>query len=177
MKKILMELIPEFNLIEDLTLREKVLKSWDEAIKLGGWKIGTLNRMPFALSIKNCQVSMVEHIRGVTQVCNKAEKVLKEVYKGKIKINHDYLIAGALLHDIGKLLECKEEKGRFIKSKSGLLLRHPFSGVILCYEQGIPEEILHIIAVHSKEGDGIRKTIESKILHYADFMNFGIFLP
>lgn len=175
MKNVLIELIPEFNFIEDSILKEKVLRTWEEAIKLGNWEISDLLRFPFALSIKDCPVSIIEHVRSVVQVCSESEKALRKFYQGKIKINRDYLLVGALLHDIGKLLEYKKKEGKFVKSKLGTLLSHSFSGVILCSKQGIPEEILHIIAFHSKEGEGQRKTIESKILYHADFMNFEIF--
>jgi putative nucleotidyltransferase with HDIG domain len=177
MRRKLRELIPEFDQIEDVTLRKRVLKTWDEAIKLGGWSVEDLTRIPFAFSIQDCQISIVEHVRGVTRFCIEAEKVLKETYGNKIRIKRDYLIAGALLHDIGKLLETKEERGRFVKSRSGSLIRHPFSGVALCYKHGIPDEILHIVAVHSKEGDSVERTPEAKILHHADFANFEIFIP
>jgi len=177
MKDILIKLIPEFNLIKDSSLKEKVLRTWEEAIQFGNWKISDLLNLPFALSIKNCPVSLIEHVRGVTQVCSESEKVLKKLYQGKVKINRDYLIAGALLHDIGKLLEYKKKEGTLVKSQLGTLLNHPFSGVILCSKQGIAKEILHIIAFHSKEGEGKRKTIESKILYHADFMNFEMFRP
>jgi len=175
MKNVLIELIPEFNFIEDSILKEKVLKTWEEAMQLGNWKISDLLRFPFALSIKDCPVSIIEHVRSVVQVCSESEKALRTFYQDKIKINRDYLLVGALLHDIGKLLEYKKKEGTFIKTQLGTLLNHPFSGVILCSKQGIPEEILHIIAFHSKEGEGQRKTVESKILYYADFMNFEIF--
>jgi len=168
----LVALIPEFNLIKDKKLREKVLAVWERAIKLGGWKVEDLSRMPFTLLIESSPITMVEHIRGVVQVAYKAEQALREVYGDKIKINHDHLIAGALLHDVGKMLEFAEENGNFKKSYYGRLLRHPFSGVALCYEEGIPPEVLHIIAVHSKEGEGAKRTTEAIILHHADFINF-----
>jgi len=175
MKNVLIKLIPEFNFIKDSILKEKVLITWEEAIQLGNWKISDLLRLPFALSIKDCPIGLIEHVSGVTQVCSESEKALRKFYQDKIKIDRDYLLVGALLHDIGKLLEYKRKEGKFVRSKLGTLLNHSFSGVILCSKQGIPEEILHIIAFHSKEGEGQRKTIESKILYHADFMNFEIF--
>jgi hypothetical protein len=36
----------------------------------------------------------------------------------------------------------------------------------------IPQEVLHIIAAHSKEGDGARRTVEAVIVNHADFVNF-----
>ena len=175
MKEDLLKFIPEFNLIEDSDLKEKVLKVWDIALTAGGWKVSDLQRMPFTLLIDTCPCNMIEHIRGVVNVSIGAAKALQNVYKGKVKINEDYLIAGALLHDIGKLVEYKEENGKYIQSNLGRLVRHPVSGVGLCYSQEIPEEIMHIIASHSWEGDRSKRTPEAIIVHHADFTNFEQF--
>jgi len=175
MKEDLLEFIPEFNLIKDSDLKESVFKVWKIALEAGGWKIADLNRMPFTLLITPCSCSMVEHIRGVVNVAIGSANALKAIYKDKVKINMDYLISGALLHDIGKLVEYKEENGKFSQSKLGTLLRHPISGVGLCYSQDIPEEVMHIIASHSWEGDRSRRTPEAVIVHHADFINFEQF--
>jgi len=171
----LLEIIPEFNLIKDLDLKEKVLKVWEIALKVGNWEVKDLQRMPFTLLIEPCPCNMIEHVRGVVNVSIGAAKALRNIYKGKVKINEDYLVAGALLHDIGKLVEYKEENGKFIQSNLGRLVRHPISGVGLCYSQGIPEEVMHIIASHSWEGDRSKRTSEAIIVHHADFTNFEQF--
>jgi putative nucleotidyltransferase with HDIG domain len=176
MKEDLLKFILEFNLIKDSDLKEKVLKVWDIALKAGNWEAKDLQRMPFTLLIDPCPCTMVEHIRGVVNVSIEAAKALKSIYQDKIKINEDYLIAGALLHDIGKLVEYKEENGRFIQSNWGKLVRHPISGVGLCYSQDIPEEVMHIIASHSWEGDRSKRTPEAVIVHHADFINFEQFI-
>lgn len=176
MKEDLLKFIPEFNLIKDSDLKEKVLKVWDIALKAGNWEAKDLQRMPFTLLIDPCPCTMVEHIRGVVNVSIEAAKALQSIYQDKIKINEDYLIAGALLHDIGKLVEYKEENGRFIQSNLGKLVRHPISGVGLCYSQDIPEEVMHIIASHSWEGDRCKRTSEAIIVHHADFTNFEQFI-
>ena len=175
MKNELLHLLPEFGMIADSALREKTLKVWEKSLRLGNWKVSDLERIPFTLMIPDAPISFKDHIRAVTRVCIKVAEAFREVYGEKLKVNKDYLIAGALLHDIGKLLEYTEEKGKFIQSRSGAFLRHPFSGVGLCFEEGIPDEVLHIIAVHSKEGEGSRHSVEAIIVHYADFLNFDPF--
>ncbi len=175
LKEALLRLIPEFDLIEDRELREKILHVWESALKSGGWRLDNLKKMPFTLLIPDCKITFVEHVRSVVRMCMAVEKEFEDIYGERLKINKDYLLAGALLHDIGKLVEYKEENGKFVKSSSGKLLRHPFSGVGLCYDQGIPDEILHIIATHSKEGDLVKRTPEAIILHHVDFMNYEPF--
>ncbi len=54
------------------------------------------------------------------------------------------------------------------------MLRHPFSGVGLCFKHELPDEVMHIVAAHSKEGDHVQRTIECIIFHHADFIDFDI---
>ncbi len=174
MKEELLELIPEFNLIEDGDLREKVIKVWLKAMNEGGWNVDDLNHIPFTLLLENCPFSFAEHTRGVVKTAINTINVFGEVYGDKVKINRDYLIAGAILHDVGKLVEYVRKEGKVVKSDAGKSLRHPFSGVGLCYDEGIPHEIMHMIATHSKEGDLGKRTAESVVINHADFANFEI---
>ena len=165
-------MIPEFDLIKDEKLRNATLDVFAKAMAAGGWSIEDLDRIPFTLLIEGTPVSYLTHVRGVTKTMVENARILGEMYGDRIKINHDYLVAGGILHDVGKLVEYEEKDGRFVKSGCGALLRHPFSGVGLCYEAGIPTEIQHMIAYHSKEGDLGTRTVEAVILHHADFTNF-----
>ncbi len=175
MREKLLKLIPEFDLIDDKDLREKVLMTFEEAIKIGGWEVEDLGKIPFTLLYEPCPASFLEHTRANVLCCMKIMEVLKEIYKDKIKIDKDTLISGAILHDVGKLLEMEIRNGKVQKSSSGKLLRHPVSGACLAYKYEIPEKIIHIIANHSKEGEGMKRTVEGVILHHTDFTNFEIF--
>ncbi len=95
--------------------------------------------------------------------------------KFTLLVQRDYLIAGALLADVGKPLEYdKDASGKVVQGKFGQQVRHPFSGVALAYRHGIPGEVMHIIATHSHEGDKVERSIESIIFHHADFVDFDI---
>ncbi len=166
------ELLPELGLIKSPTLRRKVAKVWKDAIELGGWKLSDLINIPFTLLIPNCKVNLIEHTRAVTITALKIAEALSDSYGKLIKIDFDILISAALLHDVGKLLEYSKKGRRFIKSDLGELLRHPFSGQALAYKHGLPSEVLHAIAYHSKEGDLGKRTTEAIIIHHADFVNF-----
>ena len=175
MRNELLKLIPEFNLIGDADLKEKCLKVWEEGMRLGGWKPEDLNRMPYSLLVDPCPANMVEHTRGNVLCCLGMMDALQKVYGKRVPLNRDILVAGALLHDVGKLLEMEEKGGKFVKSRSGKLLRHPASGACLAARFGLSDEILHIIANHSKEGEGMPRTPEGVLLHHADFTNFDLF--
>ena len=89
-------------------------------------------------------------------------------------INKDYLIAGALLHDVGKLLEYKFKDGKYVKCDYAKKFRHPVSGALLAKELNLPEEIVYIIYAHSKEGDITERSVESIIVNHCDFIDFEI---
>jgi hypothetical protein len=76
---------------------------------------------------------------------------------------------------VGKLLEYEKVDGRAVQSDRGKSLRHPFTGVALAMECGVPDEVCHIIATHAAEGDLVKRTPEAFIVHHADFMAFEPF--
>lgn len=172
MRKKLLSLMPEFQLVADRDLREKTISIWEEALKEGGWDVEDLPEIPFTLLIENTDVDLVMHTRAVTLCASEIAKVMLREYGGKMKIDMDYLIAGSLLHDVGKLFEYSRIDGKFVKSEKGKLLRHPISGAAFAAKYDIPDEILHMIAAHSREGDGARRTIEAIIINHSDFVNF-----
>ncbi|UCB52297.1 MAG: HD domain-containing protein [Candidatus Zixiibacteriota bacterium] len=172
MKPKIKQLFPELEQIKDEELRAKVASTWLEAIEKGEWGITELEKVPFTLLIPDCKVNLVDHTRAVTQTALRVAGALLEFYKEKIKIDLDLLIAGAILHDVGKILEYAKQRGKAVKSRTGKLLRHPFSGSALAYKHGLPEEVVHMIATHAREGDGGYRSVEAMIVHYADFINF-----
>ncbi len=166
--------MPEFREIKDAGLREKAITVWTEAMKEGSWTFDDLRRMPFTLLIKSTEVNLVVHTLAVTRTALNIAEVLDEAYKGKVAVNRDHLLTGALLHDVGKMFEYKREGEKFVQSENGRLLRHPVSGAAFASRFGLPQEVIHIIAAHSKEGDGLRRTIEAIIVNHADFVNFDV---
>lgn len=174
-KQRLLELIPELKQIFDAGLQERVVNTWVDACDIAGLAPDDLTQMPFTLLLPDCSVNFVQHTRGVVQVALKIAEGLREAYPAEPRMHadHDTLLAGALLHDVGKVLEIgKAGAGRWAKTENGQMLRHPISGTALAFARGISDSILHTIACHSKEGDGYRKTVEAHIIHHADFANF-----
>ena len=166
--------LPELGEIKDSELRDKVIAVWEEALTKKGWNIETLKRMPFTLLVADVNISFIEHVRTVCRMCIAMEKELNEMYSDRVSLNHDHLVAGALLADVGKIFEYDESGDKFVKSEQGKYLRHPFTGVGLSFRHDLPDEVMHIIAVHSKEGEGFQRTAEAIIFHHADFTDFEI---
>lgn len=172
MRNKLLSLMPEFQHIEDGNLKEKTIAIWVGAMEKSGWTVEDLQEMPFTLLIEGTPINIIEHTRAVTRCSFEIASVLLDEYKDRITINKDQLLSGALLHDVGKLFEYKKEKGKFVKSEEGKLLRHPISGATFAAKFDMSPKVLHIIAAHSKEGDGARTTVEAIIVNHADFVNF-----
>ncbi len=172
MRRQIQGLFPEIAQIKDEKLRQQVVSTWEEAIREGGWQVDDLQTIPFTLLIPNCRVNLIAHTRAVTQTAINVAGVLKVSYGDQVRIDLDTLIAGGILHDVGKITEYMRQGDEVVKSKSGKLLRHPFSGAALAYKQGLPQEVIHMIATHAKEGEGGCRTTEAMIVHYADFINF-----
>jgi putative nucleotidyltransferase with HDIG domain len=174
MRERVRQLIPEFDHITDLELRENALGVREDALEEGGWEPEELLRMPFSLWADNINVNFIEHVRAVCLMCIEVEKVLRGMYGDRMRINRDHLIAGALLADVGKLIEYEKKDGHYVRSQKGECLRHPFVGVGMAYRRGIPEGVMHVIATHSKEGDHVTRSPESIIFHHADFIDFDL---
>ena len=173
------ELFPDLLKIKDAALRDRVARVWDEALTVGcggkGWTFAELRSIPFTLLAGKIDLHFIEHLNSCARQCIVISEVLHAIFAGMIKVNVDFLIAGSLLADVGKLLEFdKDASGKLIKGFYGEMLRHPFSGVALCYKHGIPAEVMHIVATHSHEGDKVERSIESIIFHHADFIDFDI---
>ncbi len=160
--------------IENTELRQKVADTWELALSKSKLNADDLQKIPFTLLAgPNLKVSFMDHKRLVVHIAKDSGLKMTEFLKDSLPINQDVLIAGAILADVGKLLEYeKDETGKSYQGNYGKYLRHPFSGVSLAEQCGVPAEVCHIIAAHADEGDMIKRTAEAYIVHHADFMTF-----
>jgi putative nucleotidyltransferase with HDIG domain len=166
---------PEIEWIKDEKLKTKVLDCWVYAVERSVLTPEDLEVIPFSLLINDCSISFINHKRTCVQLSIDIANRMKENFGDEIKINMDLLIAGAILIDVGKLLEYDKVDGKLTTSKAGKLLRHPFSGVALADRFDLPPEVQHIIAYHAKEGDLAKRSVEAIIVHHADFVSFEPF--
>jgi hypothetical protein len=174
MSMTLTDIIPEFLSIQDESLRSRVLAVWQEAMEIGGWSVEDLQKMPYTLLIEDVDITFPEHVSVVCRLCIAMEDVLRNAYGDRYPIDRDTLIAGALVADVGKLLEFRQVDGKYEWSNMYQYLRHPFTGVGLCFKHDIPEAVMHIVATHSWEGDKFKRQPESIIFHHADFTDFDL---
>ena len=175
MKDKVMVIWPEINWIKDEELKIKTRDAWVYAIEQSPLEPKDLEEIPFSLLIKNCNVSFMNHKRTCVQLAVDIAKKMVENFGDGIKVNMDILISGAILIDVGKLLEYEIVDGELSTSDYGKVVRHPFSGVAIAARFDLPPEVQHIIGTHSKEGDLGKRTVESIIVHHADFVSFEPF--
>jgi len=174
------ELFPELNEIMNEELQNKVVESLVKAINLGGWTDKDLQFIPATLLIpelisedQTAKITLVDHIRAVTQMCIATYKAYVGLGLGD-KLNRDELIAAALLHDVGKFIEYeKDSTGNIVQTAEGMLIRHPAMGLELVSEFKLPLIVRQAIIFHSKEGDKINRLPEVDIVHRVDFLCFS----
>jgi putative nucleotidyltransferase with HDIG domain len=168
------KLWPELEWIKDLSLREKTARTWEKALERSVLTAKDLEKIPFTLLCgPDLKVSFMAHKRCVVHVARASGEKMNEFFASDLPVNMDVLISGAILADVGKLLEYElDNEKKVVQGKYGKYLRHPFSGVALAEECGIPPEVCHIIAAHAHEGDLVIRTTEAYIVHHADFMTF-----
>lgn len=107
----------------------------------------------------------------------------QEVSRHYRYVNSDLLLAGVLLHDVGKALEYQVD-GEFTFSTDGRLVGHIVRGITLVEKAAtelgnIPpeavQELVHLIAAHhgTREWGSpvVPKTLEAVLLHQLDLMD------
>ena len=175
------DIFPEIEKIENEKLQEKVVKSLEKAINKGGWKEEDLQMIPFTLLIPELfegdnlvpKITIVDHIRAVTQMCI-ATYERYETLGLADKLNKDELIAGGLLHDVGKFIEYERNSaGKIIQKIEGKLMRRQRLRRIVASVFELPILIRQAIVFHSKEGDKIPRLPEVDIIHRCDFLCFA----
>lgn len=175
MREAVERLWPELEWIEDAELREKVTRTWILALERSPLKPEELNEIPFTLLVPDCPATFMEHKRCVVHIARRGAEAMREFLGRSLPIDMDTVIAGAILADVGKLLEYERVDGKLRQSARGRALRHPFTGVALALECGVPDEVCHIIATHAAEGDLVERSTEALIVHHADFMSYEPF--
>jgi 3'-5' exoribonuclease len=135
---------------------------------------GKFSTYPASVNVHHVYIGgLIEHSLSVTAMA-------RAVTERTPSVNADIVVAGSLLHDLGKVDEI-EVRGGFAFSDRGRLLGHITLGVLLFEElargiPGFPEELskilTHIIISHhgAEEWGSPRKPMcmEALIVHYLD---------
>ena len=169
----LLEEMPEINWIEDEELRRKVTDAWVAAIGSSSFsRIGDMKPSGNYDSRPLRRGTQADHIRSVTRLALKIAEETASLFP-EFSYNRDLLIAGAMCHDIGKVWEFDPENVKRWKAgprATGMpSMRHPGYGIQICLTMGLPEEVAHMAAAHSGEGELLVRSLENTILHQAGY--------
>jgi putative nucleotidyltransferase with HDIG domain len=127
---------PELQKIKDEELRNKVIAVWQDATQ---GNIEKLKKITIPNAVR--KITLIDHTRRITQMAMAIAIVRRNV-------NMDWLIAGAILHDVGMVMEQDSAGGDALRVN---LLAHPVSSVLLCAKHGLPHEVMHIVSMHEEE--------------------------
>lgn len=174
MRETVKELWPELEWIKNQELKERTSRVWELALEQSVLSASDLRTIPFTLLCgPDLKVSFMDHKQCVVHLAKESGEKINSFFKSELPVDMDVLISGAILCDVGKLLEyVLDENGKAIQGPYGKYLRHPFSGVSMAEQCGLPPEVCHIIATHAGEGNMVKRSTEAYIVHHADFMTF-----
>jgi putative nucleotidyltransferase with HDIG domain len=172
MRDAVRKLWPELDWIGGHALREATARTWEVALSRSPLAPEDLLEIPFTLLVPGLDVTFMAHKRAVVHIARRSAEAMAEFFGEKLPIDMDTVVAGAILADVGKVLEYEKRDGKAVQSKRGRYLRHPFTGVAVAMECGVPDPVTHIIAAHAAEGDHVKRSTEATIVHHADFMSY-----
>lgn len=169
----ILEDLPEIAWIKSDELREKTIDAWVFALSRSSFNRvidipgeGSPNVFTMLTRMQDA------HLRGVTRLAVKMAEEFETDFPGQVDIDHDILICGGLIHDIGKTWEfdpVNQQRWREQGDRYGEpSFRHSTYGVHVLLSVGMPEEIAHISIGHALEGKFIGLSTECWIISQAD---------
>jgi len=168
------ESLPELERIKDAELRDKVVEAW--ALALSQTEFRRIEDVPPEGNPGEWVLqrgTQADHIRAVARMAAAMADEVEAVF-GSLGIDRDVLIAGGLVHDVGKPYEMDPSNQRRWRSNpaaAGLpALRHPAYGAHLALTVGLPEAVVHCAGCHSlgAEGQFVLAGLETVLVQYAD---------
>jgi putative nucleotidyltransferase with HDIG domain len=167
------EELPEIQLIADRELQQKVVEAWAYALANSSFK--SIRDIPPAGNPDVNEAKrgdQTDHLRGVTRLAIGIAKEMGSAYP-ELEIDTDVIIAGGLVHDVGKAWEFdpvnRDRWKRGQKRHGRPSIRHPAYGAHICLTVGLPEDVAHIAMAHSGEGELLLRSLECMIVHQADY--------
>lgn len=160
----MVRLFPAIEKIQDVPMKEKVMATW-----LNAWKRSNFPSIEvvhqFEPARKRIAYTNVEHTNQVCQACEAMAESLSAMFS--LKIHWDELRAGAILHDVDKILIFDYETGGF--SETGRRFAHAVFGASLALMEGLPESVAHMIGAHSfRFSPTPPATVEALLLRHLD---------
>jgi putative nucleotidyltransferase with HDIG domain len=174
------EELPEIAQIADTELQQKVAEAWAFALVHSSFK--SIREIPPAGNPDTNEArrgDQTDHLRGVTRLAVGIANEMGAAYP-ELAIDMDTIVAGGLVHDVGKAWEfdpVNRKRWKDIQKETGRpSIRHPAFGAHICLTVGLPEEVAHIAMAHSGEGNLLLRSLECMIVHQADYTFWNVLL-
>ena len=165
--------LPEMARIKDEDLRARAIEAWAYAIFQSSFS--SIREIPPAGNPDVQEArrgDQTDHLRGVTRLAIGIAQEMQSAYP-ELETDMDIIVAGGLLHDVGKAWEFDPQRRAKWSSQQKRYgrpsIRHPGMGAHICLTVGLPEEIAHIAMAHSGEGELLVRSLECMIVHQADY--------
>lgn len=174
-EKIYNLLAPALGLLESEDDKRKCVDAWAEVIEAGEWDRKGIMNCGIGTAIRDdCTENLICHTIHVTQACAAVYDSMHEMFETLGPCNREDLLVGAVMHDVGKLLENDFVNGKSCHGATAKYFRHPITGAYYAKIHGLNDNVVHMILTHSNslspEGPRAYNTPESLILKYVDEM-------
>lgn len=163
-------LFPLVEQIKDTLLKDKVIEAW-----LRAWRDSTWERIELAVFrpvLKASECTLVEHVNVVAAGVLYVGQLIHENFR--LPVDFDALLAGALLHDVAKLVEYGPKDDHGERTDIGKMIHHAFYGAHIALDLGIPIKIVELIVAHTPQNRALPCSIEGIILDYLDYMAYDV---
>jgi putative nucleotidyltransferase with HDIG domain len=162
----IVRLFPAVSKIRDEGVRDKVVQTW-----LHAWKQSNFSRIEDVHQFEPARGYIAyPNVDHTNQVCRACEAIAAMASEGlNLKLHGDYLLAGAVLHDVDKMVIFDSRTGGF--TETGRRSFHAVAGAAMARSLGLPEEVAHIIEAHSTRfSPHPPKSVEAVTLRHADII-------
>jgi len=144
--KSLMKQLPLINRISDGNLRGLVIEVWVRLWRQSPY--GDISEVPnFTRELSSGDETLIRHTDAVVKMSETAAREFQEVYGASL--NYDNLLAGAILHDVDKLVLYGRQGDSVELTELGRKVTHGEYGALVAKQVGLPEQVVNIIASHS----------------------------
>jgi hypothetical protein len=167
--------LPEVEQIKNKALRDKVVEAW--ALALSESEFASIDDIPAQAApehplFQEGQGTQSGHFRGVARIAQGIADGLEAIHPN-VKVDRDLLWACALCHDLGKPYEMSPRNQARWKGDVATYgypaIRHPGYGIHVALVAKLPEVVAQSAGYHSMEGEWVRRSLLTMIVHYADY--------
>ncbi len=155
---------PALERIRGKELKEAIIACWQRVWTESAWT--NLEDCPFNPAFPN--VSLKDHVNCVADLLLAAAEIMEKHNPG-LDLDRDYLLTGAFLHDVSKMVEIEPGPDGPAFSDLNKKMPHATYGAIVAMSQGMDTRTANIILAHTRLTGALPDSPEAVLLHYLDY--------